>query len=572
MMNPRLVLTLSAAQLLLTSGQQDPELKTSCLLQTGVASTEPLDMYSNEADDGSHAEYLRNALVMVRGLASNVTAWDTNLSQSERTSLDLIKAFIADLFTSAVNSHDEDQKEVNRAKDLIAWCASTASASLTNDVGPLKSIMEGARQDHNGCRTSEGGCQVKENQHCAAWEAYRKSNTPNNCVSVDFKDQMGTTVESTKLDMEQCLRDLRPYYLKHIPCWQNKECVDGFAPLCDKNQTKFEGDYCSYSSQLRHTCEAQIDCRTKHIANRNDTHADVRVNEAARKADYSTGKNILCYFRVFEANNPNKSAVLRDCDKLAVDTSKLVITYPGIPDPNPCVIEPNKPCDNDWVSTEYDAKPWKNHVTMQDCEPCLTPTSPPKVSTCYGVSDQSVNQYVNLAVNGVSVQAWCDFTTDPGRVWRVGVFPYDGTHVWSSADNLRNFCAANNFADAGKGVAEHVESWLVQKRMLWDTSSPSTTQTQNGPSLAMPIFGSPPYSIYTGTNSVLANLPANKGQDHCGSVGEHLCGKWFGSSTGWSGDWYVNDFSYPDPEDWGSHYATSTIPIGEQYISCMFLE
>jgi len=376
MMNQHFVLVLSAVQLILASGQADTELKSSCLLQTGAAREQPLAMNHGE-DVVSRPEYLRNALVMVRELASNVTAWDTDLSQSERNSLDVIKQFITDLFQSAANSHDEDQREVNRARDLIGDCASTAKTSLTNDVQPLKNIMQGSRQDHNTCRTSEGGCQTHQNQACAEWEAYRKSNTPTECAGVAFKAHMGTQVESTKLDMEQCLRDLQPYYLKHIPCWQYKGCVDGFAPLCDNNQTKFERDFCGYSSQLSYTCQAQIDCRERHIKFRDDTHADVVVNEAARKADYTTGKKVLCYFKVFEAKNPNKSAILQGCDKLTVDTSKLDITYPGTPAPNPCVVEAEEPCTTGWVDAEYKNKKWTNHVTLNACEKCVAPTPAP---------------------------------------------------------------------------------------------------------------------------------------------------------------------------------------------------
>jgi hypothetical protein len=35
---------------------------------------------------------------------------------------------------------------------------------------------------------------------------------------------------------------------------------------------------------------------------------------------------------------------------------------------------------------------------------------------------------------------------------------------------------------------------------------------------------------------------------------------------------FANDFSYPDPEDWGAHYGSTAVPDGEKYISCMFLE
>jgi len=457
MMNQHFVLVLSAVQLILASGQADTELKSSCLLQTGAAREQPLAMNHGE-DVVSRPEYLRNALVMVRELASNVTAWDTDLSQSERNSLDVIKQFITDLFQSAANSHDEDQREVNRARDLIGDCASTAKTSLTNDVQPLKNIMQGSRQDHNTCRTSEGGCQTHQNQACAEWEAYRKSNTPTECAGVAFKAHMGTQVESTKLDMEQCLRDLQPYYLKHIPCWQYKGCVDGFAPLCDNNQTKFERDFCGYSSQLSYTCQAQIDCRERHIKFRDDTHADVVVNEAARKADYTTGKKVLCYFKVFEAKNPNKSAILQGCDKLTVDTSKLDITYPGTPAPNPCVVEAEEPCTTGWVDAEYKSKKWLKDVTLTDCEPCPPPTTGVDEmdddcsgwsanlhhiidGKCYMGAFDSSNRRITKTFSGL--QAGCTYK------WKAVI------DTWASVDNEKMILtvngAATNFKTRGAG-------------------------------------------------------------------------------------------------------------------------
>jgi len=405
-MNHRFVLTWSAAQLIFAIGQKDTDLKTTCLLQQGVARGR--ELHSNEVEAGSHSEYLRNALMMVRELASNVTAWDTDLSQAERNSLDLIRSFIADLEESAVNSHDEDQREVNRAKDLIVDCAKATKTSLTEDVTPLKNIMIGSRKDHGTCRTSEGGCQRSQNKHCLEWESYRKTNVPSECAGVDFKDKMATDVKATKLDMEQCLRDLQPYYLKHIPCWQYKECVDGFAPLCDTNQTKFERDFCDYNRQLRGTCQAQTDCRQKHIAFRDETHTDVGVNEAARKADYTTAKKVLCFFKVFEANNTNKSAILQGCEKLAVNTAQLSITYPDVPAAETCVVEDKEPCSNGWEDAEYKAKGWHDDVTLLDCKPCLIPTpapTPPPPSVWGGTNpdmwliaddfDETQNQWPN---------------------------------------------------------------------------------------------------------------------------------------------------------------------------------
>merc|ERR1712127_644681 len=103
--------------------------------------------------------------------------------------------------------------------------------------------------------------------------------------------------------MEQCLRDLQPFYQRHNYCRSAENDLDTTAPLCDSNQTKFEQDFCDYADKLHDTCTAQDDCRSTHIKVRNETHVDVKGNEEARKSDFKTGKLILCYFSVFESNN-----------------------------------------------------------------------------------------------------------------------------------------------------------------------------------------------------------------------------------------------------------------------------
>jgi len=355
-----------AAQLAFVSGQEGNELKTSCLLQHKIARNRPFQLSDQEADTGAHTEYLRSALVMVKELAS----------KGERDALELIRDFIDDLKKSAINSHQEDQREVRRAKELIQMCADVTKSTLNGDVKGLEATMIGSRQKHDACRTSEAGCQKNEDTFCAAWDSYRKTNVPNQCAGVDFKNDMATDVPAIKAAMQQCLRDLQPFYSSHAECWKFGECVDEIAPFCDTNQTKFERDFCAYSMRLSRTCQDQTDCRKRHISFRNATHTDVQANEAARKADYRTSQQVLCYFKVFEANNTDKSAILRGCEKLAVNTSQLNIKYPAIPAAEVCVVENNQPCDADWVSAEYDAKDWKQHVTMRTCDPC-TPTPPP---------------------------------------------------------------------------------------------------------------------------------------------------------------------------------------------------
>jgi len=153
--------------------------------------------------------------------------------------------------------------------------------------------------------------------------------------------------------------------------------VEKTAPLCDTNQTQLENDFCSYSKQLSVTCQAQTECRQKHITFRDATHRDVAANEAARKADHITSEMVLCYFKVFESNNTNKSATLRGCEQLVVNTSQLSISYPAIPVAKDCDVEENQPCNQEWLSAEYDTKQWKDKVTMRDCRPCPAPIPAP---------------------------------------------------------------------------------------------------------------------------------------------------------------------------------------------------
>jgi len=393
-MNHQVVVLLFAAQLALASGQQGTKLKPSSLLQkqVQVRAKQHLQVSDEEADAGVHAKYLRNALVMVKELASNVTEWDTNLSKSEREALDLIKDFIDDLSKSAIKSHDVDQREVNRAKGLIADCAISAETSLTDDVAPLKTRMHGSRKNHNACRTKEADCQSKEHDRCDKWDLYRKNTELSACADVNFHEHKKSDVPATKAAMEKCLLDLQPFYLKYKDCSKYGECVTEIAPVCDTNQTQFEKDFCIYHKLLNTTCQAQTDCREKHIAFRDATHGDVRANEAFRKADHITSQMVLCYFKVFESNNTNKSAILRGnntnksailrgCEQLAVNTSQLDINYPAIPDAHDCDVEPRQPCDKDWLSAEYDSKMWKGNVTMLDCRPCPQATTTKTTTT-----------------------------------------------------------------------------------------------------------------------------------------------------------------------------------------------
>jgi len=319
----------------------------------------------------SGAGQLQQALVLVQGLASNVTEWGTNLSDTQSKALEDIKSFIETMIANAHTSHTEDQNEVDRAEGLIGGCATTAQGKLDGEVADLHTNMGSSRTSHSDCRLLEANYTDGKGTQCAEWDSFRKdeSKVPDSCASLTFDFATLASEGTLQATMEKCLRDLRPHYEEHIQCKDYTDLLNSKAPVCDTKQTEFEDSFCTYSKKLADTCADQQHCRTTHISYRNETHDDVRKSEVARKADFETGKHILCYFKVFEAANGNKSTTLQECNALVVDSSNLTINYPSIPAPTDCIIAPEEPCDTAWMKTEYD-KTWYSNVTMRSCTFC----------------------------------------------------------------------------------------------------------------------------------------------------------------------------------------------------------
>ena len=184
-----------------------------------------------------------------------------------------------------------------------------------------------------------------------------------------------------------------------------------------------------------------------------------------------------------------------------------------------------------------------------------------------GYSTGDGSYWIDPAGTG-GVEVYCDMTTDGGG-WSILVdnLGFPSTNIYSESD-YRNFCDDRGMIYAGREV-DNVASWLVQKRMLWNSNHPIrqngwpsawVVSNQYGGSLAMPMYRTSAglVSIYDGTE---VSLPSNLIGDQCDpSGGENFCGYWH--SNGWDD----SDLSvYPDPEDWGAQHNHA-----DMYISCMF--
>jgi len=132
-----------------------------------------------------------------------------------------------------------------------------------------------------------------------------------------------------------------------------------------------------------------------------------------------------------------------------VDTSKLDITYPGTPAPNPCVVEDKEPCKNGWEDVEYKNKKWLNDVTLLDCTPCPAPPPPggPVDDDCSGWSANAHhvvdgkcymgafdNQNKRITKTFSGLQAGCTYK------WKAVI------DTWASVDNEKMILTVNGAA------------------------------------------------------------------------------------------------------------------------------
>ena len=84
-----------------------------------------------------------------------------------------------------------------------------------------------------------------------------------------------------------------------------------------------------------------------------------------------------------------------------------------------------------------------------------------RTQSCMQASSNGV-----ISINGVSL--YCDTTTDPGHNWRIKLFQPSQASEIDTKEKMIDFCKRRGFTSPGRGV-ERVQSWLVVKRILWDT-------------------------------------------------------------------------------------------------------
>jgi hypothetical protein len=332
---------------------------------------------------------LGGELDFIQAMAEKVAGHNYTMTDAEKQALEAIRNVVKTMIVTIDTQHQEDQNEVNRARDDIKYCSDVAANGSLVAAG-LNTGVTTARSTNSNCRNRQSTATGTQNTLCTFYHTYRKSDkaVPDTCMSNHLTESyVKTDVAPELADMENCLENTKkwidPLYNAYKGCRDQGDVITNLTSQCNSDQSSFESKYCAWATKNDDTCDAQTQCRAHEIAKRTAVHGNVSASESARQSDYRASQKVLCFFKVFEANNANKSATLQGCINLVVDVSNYTITYPAVPAPHPCTKSTHEPCDVSWVSTEYTSQAWHSLAPAATCTPCPAPATTPAPATGY---------------------------------------------------------------------------------------------------------------------------------------------------------------------------------------------
>lgn len=278
--------------------------------------------------------------------------------------------------TTVVN-HQEDQKEIQRAIDGITNCTTTmqgAFSAADTGVNALKQKQVSASGTHATCRGEQVTLNSTKVSECDDFTSYSdglEGSKPACLCSFPAgpSDEMLACIQSAAT---WATLANSTYMAKDGECDTATTNLNNKKTTCDANQKAFESAFCSYGQALTTTCSEYTTCRKTTTATYKTVSSDVAVSEAARKAEHVAAKKVICFVGVFKAAKTAKPKAFDDCNAETYSTTHLDIEYPPAPAAETCDVSPvdDKPCDSEWVSTNYAGKPWSTQAPATACSAC----------------------------------------------------------------------------------------------------------------------------------------------------------------------------------------------------------
>jgi len=286
-------------------------------------------------------------------------------------------------------NHREDQREINRSIAVIENCTTTMQmkfAEGNTGVNALNAKQASDNTTHYDCRSRQVGLNSTQVAECNDFHLYAHGlhRSKPKCLCSFPKGHSPAKLKCIQLAKGWAITANSTYITKRDECDTATYILRRKQLTCDSNQRTFESAFCSYAQSLTTTCKTYTTCRSKSISTHNTTISDVRVSEAARKAEYKAAKKVICYIGVFTAADTAKPKAYSDCNAATYSTTLLDIVYPPIPTVATCDVSPvdDKPCDHNFLSTYYAGKAWSTQAPATKCTPCEgSPPAPVPATT-----------------------------------------------------------------------------------------------------------------------------------------------------------------------------------------------
>lgn len=324
-------------------------------------------------------ESLAKANAAVMALLEKTAAEGYDLTPDQQSAINAISDLIQEILDHATQSHTTDEAELTTAVGAVNNCGTTATASLNGAVANFRTTMEDRRGVHTGCRTNEAALNVEVGSTCAAYNNHRTvlANQAPPCAASKLTYAFTSTNDAAeRAEMEACVVLVHAWSTAFVALYEPcQEAMDAHAPVkavCDGNQGSFEAGYCSWTMKLDDTCDAQDACRDAAVPNLAASVTSIQAAEAARKADWTSGKRIQCYLQVFSTDKDQRAAKLTSCRNEDISTAALDVTYPVADDAVTCVKEASFPCAQSFLNAEYIGTTWYSQAPTTACNPCST--------------------------------------------------------------------------------------------------------------------------------------------------------------------------------------------------------
>merc|ERR1711953_622794 len=156
-------------------------------------------------EGGTNPPTLQDINRDVGALAEKVAGHNHPMSETEKRALVTMRGFIKEMQRNSVVQHAEDQKEIDRSRNLIQECSGQTKAKLRPQRSLMKIVVV-KRKQHSSCRKHEGKLARAAATICSRYHKYLSitaKRKPPECVRTSFntdedKKKIGSCLELTK--------------------------------------------------------------------------------------------------------------------------------------------------------------------------------------------------------------------------------------------------------------------------------------------------------------------------------------------------------------------------------------